>query len=360
MQVSARFLQIYVSNVPLLLRDRARNVFTCLSVVTVLFFGASLSAEPSNTNIFSPASTPSHEIHKLGVVVLAIAAGIFVVLMSLLVYVSIRYRSREHDHDMEPPQVYGSTEIETAWTIIPILIIIVLFLTTAGVLFALQSSPKPKNALDIVVVGHQFWWEYRYPTLGIATANELHIPADGKNIGPAYLKVTSADVMHSFWLPRLAGKVDVIPNRVNELWIDPSTPGLYLGQCAQFCGIEHAKMLLRINVDSPQDFAAWVHNQQQPAAENADVSAGREVFETHACMNCHTIRGTIADGRFGPDLTHLMSRQTLASGVVPNTPENLQQWIADPDSIKAGSRMPSMRLDPQQLQEVTAYLTSLH
>ena len=176
MQVSARVLQNYVSNFPLLLRNRARNVFICLSVLAVLFFCAFLSAEPSNTNIFSPASTPSREIHKLGLVVLSIAAGIFVVLMALLVYVSIRYRSRERDHDVEPPQIYGSTEIETAWTIIPILIIIVLFLTTAGVLFALQSSPKPSNALDIVVVGHQFWWEYRYPLSALPPQTSFTYP----------------------------------------------------------------------------------------------------------------------------------------------------------------------------------------
>ena len=320
-----------------------------------------LASDPaSNTSIFSPVSTPGYEIQKLGIVVLSIAAGIWITLMLLLGYVSIRYRAREQDLETEPPQVYGSTEIEMAWTIIPILIIIVLFLTTAGVLFALQAAPKPANAMDVVVVGHQYWWEFRYPALGVATANELHIPVAGDgNTGPTYLKLISADVMHSFWVPRLAGKVDVIPNRVNELWVDPKTPGLYLGQCSQFCGTEHAEMLLRVYVDSPQDFAAWVKHQQQTAIDNANVSAGREVFETHACMNCHTIRGTAATGRFGPDLTHLMSRQTLASGVIKNSPENLERWIADPDSIKPSSLMPSMRLDPQELQQVTDYLATL-
>jgi cytochrome c oxidase subunit II len=314
----------------------------------------------SDTNIFSPVTTPGHEIHKLAIVVLSIAAAIWVILMSLLAYVAIRYRAPSGNVEIEPPQVFGSTEIETAWTIIPILIIIVLFLTTAGVLFGLQAAPKPANALDVVVVGHQFWWEFRYPSLGIATANELHVPAvaNGNNAS-TYLKLISADVMHSFWIPRLGGKVDVIPNRVNELWIDPRTPGLYLGQCSQFCGTEHAKMLLRVYVDSPQEFDRWVKGQQQAAVQDSSVAAGREVFETHACMNCHTIRGTAATGRFGPDLTHVMSRKTLASGVIGNTPQDLQHWIADPDSIKTGSLMPAMRLDPQELQEVTAYLSSL-
>lgn len=330
----------------------------CLFVLSSHCFALAVN---SNTNIFSPVTTPGHQIQKLGAIVLSIAAGIWVVVMALLVYVSVRYHARLHDEETEPPQVYGSTEIETAWTIIPTLIIIVLFLTTAGVLFALQEAPKPPTALDVVVVGHQFWWEFRYPTLGIVTANELHIPAtDASDKQPAYLKLISADVMHSFWIPRLGGKIDVIPNRVNELWIDPTTPGIYVGQCAQFCGIEHAMMLLRVYVDSPDDFNKWVKDQQQFAAQNDDVAAGREVFETHACMNCHTIRGTAATGRFGPDLTHLMSRQTLASGVVTNTPEHLQEWIADPDRFKPGSLMPAMRLEPTELHQVTTYLASLH
>lgn len=332
----------------------------CLLLVVTCSVAAVAKPPGADTNIFAPVTTPGHEIHKLAMVVLSIAAAIWVILMALLAYVSIRYRARPGDLGVEPPQVFGSTEIETAWTIIPILIIIVLFLTTAGVLFGLQAAPKPANALDVVVIGHQFWWEFRYPTLGIATANELHIPAiENGNADPTYLKLISADVMHSFWVPRLGGKVDVIPNRVNELWIDPRTPGLYLGQCSQFCGTEHAKMLLRVYVDSPQDFAAWVNHQKENAVQNGSDAAGREVFETHACMNCHTIRGTAATGRFGPDLTHLMSRQTLASGVIENTSQNLETWISDPDSIKTGSRMPAMRLDPQELQQVTNYLASL-
>lgn len=304
-------------------------------------------------------TTPGHAIHKLGIVVISIAAAIWVVLVSLVIYACVRYRARPHDEEIEPPQVFGSTEIETAWTIIPILIIIVLFLTTAGVLFAMQEAPRPADALEVVVVGHQFWWEFRYPSLGITAANELHIPATaGPNGQRTYLKLISSDVMHSFWLPRLGGKMDVIPNRINELWMDPQTPGIYVGQCAQFCGVEHAKMLLRVYVDDPNAFETWVKKQQQSAV-NGNDSAGRVVFETHACINCHTIRGTTANGTFGPDLTHLMSRSTLASGVISNTPKNLERWIADPDSIKSGSLMPAMRLSPSELQQLTDYLAHL-
>lgn len=296
----------------------------------------------------------------MGYFVLSIATAIAIALYALLVYAIVRYRARPADVDIEPPQVFGSTEIELAWTIIPILIIIILFLTTAGVIFALQDAPKPANALDVVVVGHQFWWEYRYPQLGVVTANELHIPAsDPAHPRPTFMKLTSADVNHSFWIPQLAGKVDLLPNRVNELWLDPHVPGLYEGQCSLLCGVQHAKMLLVVRVDRPDDFDAWVRQQQQAAAENSQVAAGRQVFETESCINCHTVRGTVANGRFGPDLTHLMSRSTIASGAVENTPENLKRWVADPDVFKPGSLMPSMHLTEQQLDQLTAYLTTL-
>jgi cytochrome c oxidase subunit 2 len=165
--------------------------------------------------------------------------------------------------------------------------------------------------------------------------------------------------MHSFWVPRLAGKVDVIPNRINELWMDPHTPGLYEGQCAQFCGVQHAKMLLRVYVDTPEQFAAWVKQEQQPGAQDPAVAAGRHEFESQACVNCHAITGTSARGQFGPDLTHLASRKTIASGAADNTTEKLEGWIADPDQIKPGALMPSMHLTPDQVREITEYLNTL-
>jgi cytochrome c oxidase subunit 2 len=166
-------------------------------------------------------------------------------------------------------------------------------------------------------------------------------------------------VIHSFWVPRLAGKTDLVPNRINELWMDPHTAGMYEGQCAQFCGVEHAKMLLRVYVDTPEQFAAWVKQEQQPGTQNAAAAMGRQQFESQACVNCHTVAGTSAHGQFGPDLTHLASRKTIASGAAVNTTENLERWIADPDLIKQGSLMPSMHLTPDQVQEVTAYLNTL-
>jgi cytochrome c oxidase subunit 2 len=235
-----------------------------------------------------------------------------------------------------------------------------LFLATTRVIYSTERAAKPPGALDVIVIGHQFWWEYRYPKLGIVTANELHIPvSDPKHPTPTYLTMSSADTNHNFWIPQLAGKMDVIPNKVNTMWVDPESAGLYLGQCAQYCGAQHAKMLLRVYADSSADFAAWAERQRQPASEDAATSEGRAVFQHNACISCHTIAGTVANGRFGPDLTHLASRETIASGAVPNTPENIRKFVQNPNHFKPGVLMPPMHLSDHDLDAVTAYLSAL-
>ena len=354
------------------------------------------------TSIFAPHSTPAGDVYGLSLFVLAITGGIFVVVSTLILYALIRFRARPTDTS-EPPQVYGSIQIELSWTIIPILIIVMLFLTTARVLFSVQDAPKPADSLDVMVVGHQFWWEFRYPKYNVVTANELHVPISSKSSPrPTFMQLTSADVMHSFWVPQLAGKTDVLPDRVNAMWIDPQKTGLYLGQCAQFCGAQHAKMLIRVYVDTPDEFRKWIEAQQKPQPELASEQAslvsmpnpgngvraaaippnspathgsilsaspaigeaitpqnGQLVFEHEACINCHTIRGTVANGRYGPDLTHLMSRATLGAGAASNTPGDLLQWIADPNTFKPGCLMPAMHLTDRQNQQITAYLLTL-
>jgi cytochrome c oxidase subunit 2 len=313
------------------------------------------------TDIFSPQGTPAHLIFGLSIFVLAITAAIFLATAGLILYVVVRFRQRATDVDYEPAQIYGSNQIELAWTVIPILIVLILFLTAARVIFNTEYAAKPAGALDVVVIGHQFWWEFRYPKLGIVTANELHVPvSDPKHPTPTYLEMSSADTDHSFWVPRLAGKTDVIPNRVNVMWIDPEAPGLYLGQCAQYCGTQHAKMLLRVYAESPGDFDAWVAQQQRQAAEDPSAAEGEAAFLRNACINCHAIKGTVATGRFGPDLTHLASRDTIASGAIRNTPENLKKWIDDPDRMKPGCLMPAMHLDDADVTAITAYLETLH
>ena len=314
----------------------------------------------SLTSIFAPESTPAKSIVNLSVFVLAITGIIFAVVCTLLVYSISKFRAKPANANREPAQVYGSTQIELAWTIIPILIVIVLFLATARVIHAIQDAPEPAGAVEVTVIGHQYWWEFRYPKLGIVTANEVHIPvSDPSHPTPTFLRLLSADTDHSFWIPELAGKTDLIPNHPNQMWMDPHRTGVFLGQCAQYCGAQHAKMLLRVSVDSPQDFATWVRGQQQAAVQDPSVMAGRQVFEETACINCHTVSGTPADGRFGPDLTHLMSRTTIAAGAAENTPANLRLWIKNPDAIKHGSLMPAMQLSAADVDAVVNYMQTL-
>jgi cytochrome c oxidase subunit 2 len=328
-----------------------------ICAVATQVFAEGPQATPS---IWAPASTSAHQIYGLSLFVLLVTGSIFAVVGGALAFVIVKFHARKADAQHEPAQIYGSAQVELAWTVIPVLIVVVLFLTTARVIFAIQDAPEPKSALDVTVIGHQFWWEFRYPKLGIVTANELHVPVSTKtDPRPAFLKLLSADVVHSFWVPQLGGKTDLIPDHPNKMWIDPEQPGVYVGQCAQFCGIEHAKMLLRVYVDTPDQFSAWVKSQQQPGVQAEAVAAGRHVFETQACMNCHTVAGTVAKGVFGPDLTHLMSRATIASGIATNTPENLRSWIQDPNTLKPGALMPAMQLNDQETNEVVAYLSTL-
>src|SRR5690348_8910848 len=290
-----------------MLKMKSSTLRVLAQTILLLFWSAMAvwASEPKGpsshgTNIFAPASTPAKSIADLSVFVLVITGIIFVVVFGLLVYSVVKFRGRATDAGREPAQVYGSTQIELAWTIVPILIVVVLFLATARVIHAIQDAPQPPGAVEVTAIGHQYWWEFRYPKLGIVTANELHIPAsDPAHPTPTFSKLLSADTDHSFWVPELGGKTDLIPNRVNEMWLDPPRPGIYVGQCAQYCGTQHAKMLLRVYVDPPAEFAAWVSAQQQSAVQDQKVIAGKHVFETTSCINCHAVTGTAANGRFG-------------------------------------------------------------
>ena len=270
-------------------------------------------------NIFEPASTPAEGVFDLSLLVLGICATIFVVVGGLLAYTVARFRRRPGDDGREPPQVYGSNQVEIAWTIVPMMIVLVLFLATTRTILDLQRDERPAGWMEVVVTGHQWWWEIEYPELGVTTANELHVPVGtGDDPRPVFITLQSADVIHSFWLPRLAGKTDLVPNRQNHMWIEPWEPGLYVGQCAEYCGTQHANMLLRVYAHAPDDFAQWAADQQRPAVEDASVRRGRDLFLRTACINCHTVGGTVSDGTFGPDLTHLMSRETIAAGAANN------------------------------------------
>ena len=340
-------------------REMTALAIHCFATAVALGDAAPVPSSP--TNIFRPASTPAQSIYGLSLFVLAITAAVFVLVFGLLAYAVIKFRQKAHDDKREPPQVYGSSQVETAWTIIPVLIVLVLFLATARVIANVQEAAKPDDALEVTVIGHQYWWEYRYPGLNVVTANELHVPvSDPTHPSPTFLTLLSADTDHSFWVPRLAGKTDLIPNHPNSMWIDPHETGVYVGQCAQYCGVQHAKMLLRVYVETRADFDRWIEHQRQSAAASDAASQGRIVFETSPCLVCHRVSGIAGNGQFGPDLTHLMSRDTIAAGAALNTPENLRKWIRDPSSIKPGTTMPAFQLSDRQIDELTAYLETLH
>src|SRR6516165_6474129 len=280
--------------------------------------GADGSTE--NLSIFDPVSPPAESIRSLSVLVLAITGIIFIVVEGILIYSIVRFRHRGaaraphptlppsggEGRGAEPPQVNGSKPIEIAWTAAPALVVFVLVLVTARTLWEVNvPPPRPQqgdNTLFVTVVGRQWWWEYTYDhyngrELGFTTANELHVPASEEDVArPVYLTLKSADVCHSFWVPRLAGKTDLIPGRINSMWFQTHRAGLYLGQCAEYCGTQHANMLLRVVVDSPSDFERWLENEQKPAVEDPAASAGRSAFLAQSCVNCHRVRGTAAQG----------------------------------------------------------------
>jgi cytochrome c oxidase subunit 2 len=318
------------------------------------------TAEHRITSIFHPLASPAAAERDIAYFVFAITGAIFVVVATLIIYACWRFRVRPGDDtQQEPPQVYGSTQIEAAWTVIPILIVFVLIGVTARVIASVQNASPPQSMVKIRLIGHQWWWEIQYPDYGIVTANEVNMPATPDGKMASYFELQSVDVLHSIWVPQLAGKIDLIPNRTNYIWMDPREPGVYVGNCAEYCGTQHANMLLRVIAQKPEDFRHWASEQQKPAASGALVNAGRKTFESLSCVNCHVVKGTPAAGKFGPDLTHLMSRQTIASAMLPNTDENLRAWVKDPQAAKPGCLMPDMKLSDQQLSAVTSYLEAL-
>jgi cytochrome c oxidase subunit 2 len=345
---------------------------------------ASADGSTQNLSIFDPVSPPAESIRSLAVLVFAITAFIFVVVEGILIYAVFRFRRGAAAGGAEPPQVYGSKPIEVAWTAAPALIVFVLVLVTARTLWEVNvPPPEPRvgdNTLFVTVVGRQWWWEYQYDhyngkpiravgpdgketDLPVITANELHVPASEPGETGVkrrvFLTLKSADVCHSFWVPRLAGKTDLIPGRINAMWFQTDQPGLYVGQCAEYCGTQHANMLLRVYVDPPADFDAWLENEQKPAVEDAAAGTGRSAFLAQSCVNCHRVRGTPAQGGYAPDLTHLMRRETLASCMVENSSDNLRRWVADPQQIKPGCLMPAFGLGEQEREDIVRYLLTL-
>lgn len=301
---------------------------------------------------FSPASPQAGAIANLFWLLLVIAGLIFLGVEGTILYSAFAHRERP---GRVASQFTGNTRVEIVWTAIPALILLIVFILTVQTMHAI-STPSG-DPLEITVVGHQWWWQFNYDQEKFVTANEMHVPVGQ----PVVLHLTSADVLHSFWVPQLAGKQDTIPGQTHDLTFTVSKPGTYLGQCSEFCGVQHTFMVIRVVADPPDQYAAWVRAQQQPAPRPANSLAveGDLVFRSQTCGNCHAIAGTPADGVAGPNLTHVGSRATIGGGVLTNTPEHMQQWIENPQAIKPGALMPNFKLSPDQVKALTAYMESL-
>jgi cytochrome c oxidase subunit II len=354
---------VIIDNLPLRRRCRRRDQLAAWSGLLVL--GLVLSAcEPARAlggtpNALAPRGPAAAEIALLWWIMFGLGTLVFIGVIGLMLYV-VAQRQADTAQEVRSyaPDLAGPNAHNWLWwggVIIPSLILaITLFFTTRTTL-ALEDPGE--SEVRIEVIGHRWWWEVRYPGQNFITANEIHIPVGQ----PVQLELSSADVIHSFWVPELHGKMDLTPGETTTFWLQADEPGVYRGICAEFCGLQHARMHLIVVADPVPDFEAWLEAQAQPATppEGAALIAGQEVFLNSSCVFCHTIRGTHATGRLGPDLTHLASRLTLASAIVPNNRGNLAGWILDPQHLKPGSLMPPTALSSEELQVLLDYLESL-
>jgi cytochrome c oxidase subunit 2 len=338
-----------------------RRVLPLVIALGVFLSGCSKVNQPQN--VLDPRAPIARRLDNLWDPVFGIAVVIFVLVEALVLWVSFRYRRRSDDD--QPKQIHGSTTLEFGWTLAPALLLAFVGFFTVLNVGELNAIPRGNDVLQVKVTGHQWWWEFGYPDLDITTANELHLPAE-KRID---VRITSADVIHSFWPPKLAGKLDAVPGRINHMAINLRgvKPGLYWGQCAEYCGLSHANMRLRVIVHSPSDFARWQANQQ--SAPNLDFAAdsgagsGKDLFRTKGCGGCHMINGYTA-GKVGPNLTHFMSRKVFAGAIFPNNPEELKAWLRNPPKMKPmmpdnGMGMPNLNLAENEINDLIAFLQTL-
>lgn len=317
------------------------------------------SAWTNHESVLRPSSVPAHSVYGLWQFMIWVSAIVYVLVIIGMLVATVRGRRRR-----ETLAASSESTARTAVTLCGAVTIAVLFgflIYDFGVGSAVAAPLDSPTALRINLIGHQWWWEVQYvdtaPSRRLTTANEIHVPT-GR---PVLLTLTSTDVIHSFWMPNLNGKKDLIPGHVNDAWFQVDTPGVYRGQCAEYCGLEHAKMALLVVAQRPADFNKWYDAQLTDAAEPSDSvrALGKRVFVSGSCAMCHSIAGTGTGAVFGPDLTHVGSRLSLAAGMIPNTPGNLGGWIADPQSIKPGANMPANALSPRDLRALIAYLEGL-
>jgi cytochrome c oxidase subunit 2 len=301
---------------------------------------------------FEPSSPFAAAIARLFVITLVACGFIGVGVSAAIAYALVAFRARGEAPD--PPQTTGYGRIEVLWTVAPLAIVTWLFVLTVETMQ--RSDPAPNGSPDLTIIGHQWWWEARYAS-GAVTANEIHVPV-GRSI---LVQLDSADVIHDFWVPRLSRKIDAIPGHPNTLWLRADAPGSYGGQCAEFCGQQHAWMRPLVVAEPAAAFAAWQSAVLAPAAPPAGDAAnrGERVFDAKACGTCHAIAGRGFRGGIAPDLTHVASRTTLGAGIVENTPPQLEAWLRDPQAVKPGCHMPSFNLAEGEVADLLAYLEGM-
>ncbi|MCA1723482.1 MAG: cytochrome c oxidase subunit II, partial [Thermomicrobia bacterium] len=325
-------------------RETSRRQITLLAVVR--HEGDAMQGTP-----FNPISPQELDISNLFVGILIVGAVIFALVTGLVLYIMVRYRHRGGTE--EPYQEFGRPRLEIAWTIAPAVLLVVILGFTIKTMAAVSPGPGD-HPPDLIVTGYQWWWGIQYPAAGIVTANEVHLPV-GKRM---LLQLEGGDVIHDFWVPQLGRKMDMIPGHTNWLWVEPTQTGTFLGACAEYCGAEHAWMRIRVIVQSQADFDAWQRQQAQAAItpNGGDAAQGAMLFQQMTCASCHAVTETAASVKVGPNLTHFGSRDTIAAGVLDNTPENLTKWIKNPFAVKPGNHMPNLQLTDTQIRDLVAYL----
>jgi cytochrome c oxidase subunit II len=339
-------------------RPRLRSRRWLLVAALALVAAGCASDAPLDT--LDPAGPGAESIQNLFVPVIWVAAAVFVFVEGLIILAVVRFRRRGPGDDAVPAQVHGNTRLEVFWTIAPAVILAFIAVPTVATLFNLFEEPE--DPLNVTVTGQQWWWGYEYPEFGIVTANELHIPAGQ----PVFLTLQSKDVIHSFWAPRLNGKRDVVPGRAHNWTIQADEPGVYGGECAEFCGASHANMLLRVVAHDEADWDAWVAAQQQEGEVPTTglAAEGHALFQQRGCVTCHVIDGVYEEeippeSPPAPNLTHFAARDCLAGCMFENDRNNLEAWLRNPPARKPGSLMPNLALSESDIDALATYLETL-
>ena len=346
-----------------MLRQRlTRIIGPSLALLSVLVAGCTRSVGPMDW--IGPVAGDQAEAQRwITWYLIYLGAAVFVFVEGWLLYNIIKFR-RPLGPGVLPPQIHGHRTVEVLWTVVPTLIVLAIAVPSIPLVFSFAQPPDEAGALRVEVLAHQWWWEFRYPDIvpgrTIAVANELRIPV-GRTV---IATLSSADVIHSFWVPKLSGKVDVIPGRQkNRIWFNAREPGEYYGWCAEFCGTQHAQMRFRVKAVPAAEFEAWVRARLSPPPEPKEGLARRgfELFGARGCGACHTIEGTPYQGKVGPNLTNIGERSTVGAGVLENDPEGegLFRWVKNPQAVKPGNKMPNLGLSDDDVRALVAYLRTL-